>query len=797
MSSLIPGFEYDIFISYRQKDNKGERWVNEFVEALRAELESTFKEEINVYFDINPHNGLLETHEVGASLEVKLKCLIFIPIISQTYCDPKSFAWQYEFCAFNKMAKEDQLGRNIRLPGGNVSSRILPVKIHDLDPEDKLLIENELGGPLRGIEFVYKSAGVNRPLRANEDHPHDNLNKTYYRDQINKVANSVKEIINALKKPQMQSGDSSKEIILPEADPSKSLKTKVLAGSLLILALIAIGYFLIPKLVPSNNKVEKSIAVLPFINDSPDQENTYFINGLMDEILNNLQKIKNFRVLSRTSTEKYRGSNKFTIPQIAKELDVNYIVEGSGQKYGNIFRLRVQLIAVKNEKHLWGESFEQEIKETKDIFKIQSQIAQSIAEELKATITPEEKLLIEKAPTTNLTAYDFYQRGIEEHHKWDIDNSNTQAERRSEMLYRKALQYDSTFALAYIGLSIAYFIKETRPTYSENYLDSVLIYANIALSYDDHLPEGYFYRGVYYLNTGNREKALEEYDKTLKYNPNFWKAYRNKGYIYLSEWKYLDYVKALENYERALYLNHGPDRPGLLRGLAGVYGFAAGFPEKARYYIEEALKLDGDSTSYLTYLGYLEIGDGNYESAIKKLLKAHEMDSNNIVYMINLGVEYCYHKQYKESLKYFKKYTERLKSQGRFPKDNFLDIGYAYWQNGYKKEAEYWFNEQKKESQEEIKLGRTYTYDPGESAYKLASLYAFSGEKEKAYEILRMIDSHSVFPFQVVMDLKEYNPLYESIRKEPEFQKIVKDVEAKYQTEHERVRKWLEEQGKL
>jgi len=81
MPSLIPGYEYDIFISYRQKDNKGDRWVSEFVESLKTELESTFKEEISVYFDINPHDGLLATHDVDASLKGKLKCLVFIPII--------------------------------------------------------------------------------------------------------------------------------------------------------------------------------------------------------------------------------------------------------------------------------------------------------------------------------------------------------------------------------------------------------------------------------------------------------------------------------------------------------------------------------------------------------------------------------------------------------------------------------------------------------------------------------------------------------------------------------------------
>ena len=112
MASLIPGYEYDIFISYRQKDNKYDGWVTEFVDHLKLELEATFKEEVTVYFDNNPHDGLLEIHEVNASLKEKLKCLVFIPIISQTYCDLKSFAWRHEFCAFNQMLKGDPLGRD-------------------------------------------------------------------------------------------------------------------------------------------------------------------------------------------------------------------------------------------------------------------------------------------------------------------------------------------------------------------------------------------------------------------------------------------------------------------------------------------------------------------------------------------------------------------------------------------------------------------------------------------------------------------------------------------------------------
>jgi len=104
MSSILPDFEYDIFISYRQNDNKRDGWVTHFVNALKDELEATIKNPVSIYFDENPHDGLLETHDVDDSLAKKLKCLIFIPIISKTYCDPNTFAWTNELLAFNKLA---------------------------------------------------------------------------------------------------------------------------------------------------------------------------------------------------------------------------------------------------------------------------------------------------------------------------------------------------------------------------------------------------------------------------------------------------------------------------------------------------------------------------------------------------------------------------------------------------------------------------------------------------------------------------------------------------------------------
>ncbi|HEX6893129.1 MAG TPA: SUMF1/EgtB/PvdO family nonheme iron enzyme [Chryseolinea sp.] len=198
MPSLVPGFEYDIFISYRQNDNKYDGWVTEFVNNLNKELEATLKDKVTVYFDSNPHDGLLETHSVSHSLEEKLKCLIFIPILSKTYCDVKSFAWNDEFIAFVEKAKNDQFGLNVKLTSGNVSSRVLPVRIHDLDPEDVKLVESVIGF-IRSVDFIYHSPGVNRSLRPWDDDVIKNTRQPFYRDQINKVANAIDELVRGMK----------------------------------------------------------------------------------------------------------------------------------------------------------------------------------------------------------------------------------------------------------------------------------------------------------------------------------------------------------------------------------------------------------------------------------------------------------------------------------------------------------------------------------------------------------------------------------------------------------------------
>ena len=790
MASIIPGYEYDIFISYRQKDNKGDRWVSVFVDALKTELESTFKEEISVYFDINTHDGLLETHDVDASLKDKLKCVIFIPIVSRTYCDPKSFAWEHEFKSFIEKASKDQSGLKVRLPNGNVANRILPIKINELDPEDKTLLENEIGGVLRSIEFIFMSAGVNRPLRANEDHPQENLNKTYYLDQINKVANAVKEIINAIKKHNQQHGEISKEVFKSKPEKPKNLKAKIIFTSIIILTFIVLGYFFIPALSNPEEQLEKSIAVLPFRNDSPNDSNIYFINGIMEKVLNNLQIIKDLRVISRTSVEQYRNSTK-SIPEIGKELGVNYIVEGEGQKIGNKFSINAKLIRAKKENNLWSESFEREIKGVEEIFDVQTQIARMIADELKTTITSEENQLIEKTPVTNLTAYDFYQRGRDEYSKYLFDKNKKNSLTKAEDYYRLTLKYDSKFAQAYTGLARVFWDKHSSSEeyFSENYMDSVLILSNIALSLDNKLAEAYTLIGDYYTYKGTIQKAIDEYEKALTINPNFSDAYMGMGFIY----EYDDNVKSIYNYQKAAALNHGLELPELLRTIAMQYA-SAGFPDKGKFYYSEALKLDGDSAFYYDNLGFSECIPGNYEKALTYLLKGYSIDSSNEDIVADINDTYMFQNKPGLSLKYFKN-IDTLNFHRSFVFAQMHHIGWVLWENGRRKEADFFFNKQLEYSKGIIQQKRPW----GQKLYPyfdMAEVYAFKGDKEKAYKYLNLFNQRQTMPIWILTYLRD-DPLLNNIRNESAFQKIEKDIEYKYLTEHERVLKWLEKQGML
>ena len=453
--------------------------MSEFVETLKTELESTFKEEISLYFDINPHDGLLETHDVDASLKEKLKCLVFIPIISRTYCDPKSFAWEQEFKAFIEQASQDQFGLKVKLPVGNVASRVLPVRIHDLDTSDIKSCEKVLGGVLRGVEFIYKTSGVNRPLRSKEDSPNDNLNKTFYRDQLNKVALAIREVISGLKKEPVESFFEVKEAeIFKDKPPIK----------------------------------EKSIIVLPFENISPDPDQDYFSDGLTEEIIIDLSHIHDLLVISRSSAMTFKGTKK-KISEIVREVNVHYALEGSVRKAGNNLRITAQLIDGINDSHLWAEKYSGALE---DIFDIQEKVSNSIANELKLRLSSEEKICMVERPVRDIKAFEYYIRA-----KQEINDFTGNSLNKAIDYLLKALEIEGDNSNLYAELAHAYYqFWNLGVRIEESDLEKASEYARKAFELDNESSDGQFISGLLEITGGDARKGIAHFKKVLQKSPN-------------------------------------------------------------------------------------------------------------------------------------------------------------------------------------------------------------------------------------------------------------------------------------
>jgi tetratricopeptide (TPR) repeat protein len=582
MASLIPGFEYDIFISYRQKDNRHDGWVTEFVDNLKGELESTFKEEIRVYFDINPHDGLLETHDVDASLKRKLKCLVFIPVISRTYCDTNSFAWQHEFKAFVDEATNDQFGLKVDLPNGNVVNRVLPVRIHELDTDDNRLCESVLGGVLRGVEFVYKSAGVNRPLRAKEDHPQDNLNKTYYRDQINKVANAIRDIIKGLSKHNQQDEKVSVQKLSTEIRKPKIRKTRITIASVLAVIMIILLYIIFFQPPASSEPVEKTIAVLPFEKWFSDKNYSYLGDAIASQINSELRAVKAFYVISFNSTRRYIAPALPSPKQIGKECGANILVQGSVElsKNNNDITINVQLTNTKNNNPLWDEEFKGKFDSLQTI---RARIIIKIAEELKVELSPEEVKQIQTGLTKSSDAYKIFLSANfqDEAASLAMMGKKYQDSTSYELaikMYDKAIKYDSSFALAYARRAIS----------------RSFAYATGDLT-----------------DQVNIEKCKQDIDKAFKIEPKLAEVQNAYGFYYYYCKK--DFRKALDFFRMASDMDPGNWQP--IYYLAVVYR-RMGEWIKSQSLLAKVLKFNPQDALVLTNIGASYCYLRNYDSSL-------------------------------------------------------------------------------------------------------------------------------------------------------------------------------------
>jgi TolB-like protein len=263
---------------------------------------------------------------------------------------------------------------------------------------------------------------VNRPLRA-DDKREDNLNRLFYRDQINKVANAIKEITNGMRFPDKPSSPilHREEMLVPT---TQAVEEKVTV-----------------------EVDDKSIAVLPFVSLSQDATQEYFADGITENILIQLASLKKLRVISRTSVMLYKKTTK-SAPEIAAELGVKYILEGSAQTHGNKVRINVQLIDAIKDSHLWSKVF---VESMDDIFTIQNNVAEFVAKEFQSTLNPEGSTKTPEAPTKNLEAYDLFLKGRHAFNQWSVSGYITATE-----YFQQAVAKDPDFQQAYSYLASSY-----------------------------------------------------------------------------------------------------------------------------------------------------------------------------------------------------------------------------------------------------------------------------------------------------------------------------------------------------
>ena len=299
---------------------------------------------------------------------------------------------------------------------------------------------------------------------------------------------------------------------IPGSHRRRNIILLVAAGA--IISTVA-GFFLLPR--ASARKIDKSVAVLPFQNLSDEKENTYFAEGIQNEILTKLATVRDLKVISRTSTAKYQ-SKPDNLKTVAQELGVSTILEGTVQRAGDKVRVNVQLIDARADTHLWANSYDRDFK---DVLAVESEVAAQIADALKANLSPSESHVLAAARTESTEAYDFFLRGQYEFHQAESSLA-ADAYDRADAFYRQTLARDPDFAeaaaeLARNRLSRHWFVSPLAPAE----LEEVKSLIDRALALAPNSPEAHFALGLFFY-WGHRqyENALAEFNRTLELQPN-------------------------------------------------------------------------------------------------------------------------------------------------------------------------------------------------------------------------------------------------------------------------------------
>src|SRR5438874_8352227 len=356
-------------------------------------------------------------------------------------------------------------------------------------------------------------------------------------------------------------------------------RRKILAAAALLVAAGAIGFVMLrhkqPLPTAGSAIPEKSIAVLPFENLSEEKANAYFAEGIQDEILTRLSKIADLKVISRTSTQHYKSAPD-NVPEIARQLGVAHILEGSVQKSGEAVRVNVQLIKAANDSHLWADTFDRKLI---DIFSVESEVAKAIADQLRAHLTGQEEQVIAAKPTDNVEAYDAYLRGL----AYTLKTANTPANALGAQKYlREAVRLDPKFALGWALLSYVQ---------ARGYI-TLTLQPTVAL----------------------REEARQAAETAVTLQPNLGEALMAKGHYHYACLK--DYDTAVHYFEQArLLLPNSSQIPASLAYVARRRGQW----DRSESYFNEAERLDPRNVNLLSQHAISYICLRRFPEALRKL----------------------------------------------------------------------------------------------------------------------------------------------------------------------------------
>src|SRR6266496_3930375 len=404
------------------------------------------------------------------------------------------------------------------------------------------------------------------------------------------------------------------DAVAPKAHRRRNVIMLVATG---VIISAAAGFFLLPRVAA--HKVDKSIAVLPFQNLSDEKENAYFADGIQDDILTNLSKIRELKVISRTSVMQYRG-NAPNIRDIGKALGVSTVLEGSVRRSGNRVRVNVQLINAATDEHVWANDYDRDLT---DVFAIQSDLAHEIANALQAKLSDTEKALIERKPTKNGEAYLAFVQA----HNLQNAFEDFGKLKQSEQLYARAVELDPKFALALARYSQleSWIFHIFDPTRERRQKARAL--AEQALQLQPDLPEAHLAMGFsYYYGDNNYDAAQKEFEIARRGFPNESEVYLALGAIQRRQGKW---AESTVNLEKAASLNPKDSWP--LQQLANNYQVLRNFDE-ANKTIDRGLQIDPTEVGLWeikSKLAFFEKGDLSVSEKAFQTVKSMPMNDKD------------------------------------------------------------------------------------------------------------------------------------------------------------------------